>query len=557
VPRRFYSSTAFAGTLTADINNVVTSFAVSTVTGHPSTYPYTIIVNENTANEEVMEVTNRSGTTLTVTRGVDGTTAVSHLSGASVKHGVSARDFDEPNAFLNEGGTIVETSTARFQLTNTAGAAALSVEGTSNSTADVTRYSSTSGPALFLSRSTSNTLGTQAAIADGNTLGSVEFRGSDGTVLASGAMVTAAGEGAWTGSSRPARLRFSTVPANGTGLTERMRIDSTGRVQIFGTAGGANPLVDDPRLVVIGSSGNTTANVTANVTAGSNVLDVTAVTSGTLAVGQHVQTILPEGNIPPGTYIESLGTGSGGTGTYNLSAVSQGTFAGINVQTRAATELPVVRLRNIDTATTVGEPVGGIEFYGSDISTNSDHVRASIYAISDDSSGQTSMSFSTSAFQGSPQVRMRLDGNGLLSGRGTSLGPWIAYTPSVIGTGWAIGNGTITGSYSQIGKMVHFRVAITWGSTSTYGTAQLGIGTTPHGGTLASTPTANSNIIDVVGYDTSAATYYQLAGRWGTTVNFNLFTIGTGGVMANVTNTAPFTWASGDFIWLAGCYEAA
>ena len=42
-----------------------------------------------------MEVTARSGTTLTITRGVDGTTGISHTAGAAVEHGFSARDFSE------------------------------------------------------------------------------------------------------------------------------------------------------------------------------------------------------------------------------------------------------------------------------------------------------------------------------------------------------------------------------------------------------------------------------------------------------------------------------
>jgi hypothetical protein len=81
----------------------VTSVPVSTVTGWPASYPYTIIVDEGTANEELMEVTNRSGLTLTVTRGADSTAPVAHLSGASAKHGVSAQDFEEMNGFLFGG----------------------------------------------------------------------------------------------------------------------------------------------------------------------------------------------------------------------------------------------------------------------------------------------------------------------------------------------------------------------------------------------------------------------------------------------------------------------
>jgi hypothetical protein len=65
--------------------------------------PYTLLIDSDTVNEEIIEVTNRSGTTITVVRGVDGSTAKAHDSGADVRHGVSGRDFDEPNAFVNGG----------------------------------------------------------------------------------------------------------------------------------------------------------------------------------------------------------------------------------------------------------------------------------------------------------------------------------------------------------------------------------------------------------------------------------------------------------------------
>ena len=101
--RRHYSSIAQRTTLSGSILSGATTIAVVAVTGFPSTKPYTLILDQDTVNEEVVTVTASSGTTLTVTRGVDGTTGVAHSAGATVNHGVSARDFDEPNAFLNEG----------------------------------------------------------------------------------------------------------------------------------------------------------------------------------------------------------------------------------------------------------------------------------------------------------------------------------------------------------------------------------------------------------------------------------------------------------------------
>jgi hypothetical protein len=99
--RRYYSSTAARTTLAADINSSVTTVGVTAVTGWPTSFPYTIILDQDTINEEVVEVTARTGTTLTVIRGVDGTTGVAHSAGAAVNHGVSARDFDEPNLHVN------------------------------------------------------------------------------------------------------------------------------------------------------------------------------------------------------------------------------------------------------------------------------------------------------------------------------------------------------------------------------------------------------------------------------------------------------------------------
>lgn len=65
--------------------------------------------------------------------------------------------------------------------------------------------------------------------------------------------------------------------------------------------------------ILIGSPNDDLATFTASIAAA--VLTVTAVASGTLAVGQTVT----GANVLPGTTIATLGSGSGGTGTYNLS----------------------------------------------------------------------------------------------------------------------------------------------------------------------------------------------------------------------------------------------
>lgn len=104
MPRRYYSSTAARTTLSSGINSSATSITVASTSGFPGSFPYTLIIDQDLVTEEIVTVTAASGTTLTVTRGEDGTAAVAHSASAPVNHGVSARDFDEANAFVNGGG---------------------------------------------------------------------------------------------------------------------------------------------------------------------------------------------------------------------------------------------------------------------------------------------------------------------------------------------------------------------------------------------------------------------------------------------------------------------
>jgi len=72
-----------------------------------------LIIDQDTVNEEVVQVESLvSGTTYNVTRAQDGTSAVLHSTGAAVNHGVSARDFDEPNSHVNTNVSHVVVCTS-------------------------------------------------------------------------------------------------------------------------------------------------------------------------------------------------------------------------------------------------------------------------------------------------------------------------------------------------------------------------------------------------------------------------------------------------------------
>jgi hypothetical protein len=114
-PARYYSSIAVETALGSSIpaqsqGQSNTSFIVGSVSGFPTSYPYTLLIDPDTSKEEVLTVTAGSGTTLTVTRGSDGTQAVAHSAGAVVRHGVSGRDFRESeNHIAARGYDIDET----------------------------------------------------------------------------------------------------------------------------------------------------------------------------------------------------------------------------------------------------------------------------------------------------------------------------------------------------------------------------------------------------------------------------------------------------------------
>lgn len=102
---RYYSNIAAAATLAnaGGISSGGTSLILSTTNGLPTQFPFTLRIDPDTANEELVSVTGgagTSGTPYTITRGYDGTTAKSHTVGAAVVHSGSAADLSQPQVHM-------------------------------------------------------------------------------------------------------------------------------------------------------------------------------------------------------------------------------------------------------------------------------------------------------------------------------------------------------------------------------------------------------------------------------------------------------------------------
>ncbi len=94
-PARYYSSTAVRTTLVSSIGTVDTSFQPASDSGFPPSYPFVLVFEKDSANEEIVQVTAKVGSSFTITRGIDGTSARSHSAGTSVEHAIIADDLTD------------------------------------------------------------------------------------------------------------------------------------------------------------------------------------------------------------------------------------------------------------------------------------------------------------------------------------------------------------------------------------------------------------------------------------------------------------------------------
>ena len=108
---RKYSSRSQQTTLTAGINSSVTSATVvsgSALLGGITISAgeiFTVVIDPDTALEEIVDVSAVSTNTLTIVRGADGSTGQAHSAGAVVRHMAIGRDYREANSHIENTTT--------------------------------------------------------------------------------------------------------------------------------------------------------------------------------------------------------------------------------------------------------------------------------------------------------------------------------------------------------------------------------------------------------------------------------------------------------------------
>lgn len=130
---------------------------------------------------------------------------------------------------------------------------------------------------------------------------------------------------------------------------------------------------------------------------------------------------------------------------------------------------------------------------------------------------------------------------------------WKTYSPTVGGTGWALGNGTVTGRYMRAGRHVRFFGSVVWGNTSTFGGSNLTV-------TLPVAARTSNELIQFSLIDSGTTTLQGSAFTVAASATITPTVWGSAGTYVNLqaglTTTVPFTWVNGDSLSFSGSYEA-
>jgi len=133
--RRQYAGSAVATTITSSINTTDTTCSLAATTGWPGSagVSFYVVIDPGTSSEEKCSATI-SGSTLTLVRGQDDTSASSHASGAAIYPVFTANDADEANELVakltTKGDLLVTTGSALNRLAVGTNAYALLADST-------------------------------------------------------------------------------------------------------------------------------------------------------------------------------------------------------------------------------------------------------------------------------------------------------------------------------------------------------------------------------------------------------------------------------------------
>lgn len=297
---RKYSSRSQQTTLSSPITSTATTMSVvngSSVMGGKTltgTQTYTLVIDPDTALEEIVDVTvYSSGNTLTITRGIDGPTpgtGVAHSAGAVVRHMAIGRDYQEANDHI-EGTLAAHVATTSAQLrgviSDETGTGSL-VFATSPTIASPTITGTGAIAGTFTGNLTGNVTGNVSG-SSGSTTGNA----ATATALATGRTISLAGDLSGTSASFDGTANVSITAAIASNTIVDADINASAAITATKIAGTAVTQAD-------------TGTVTSTMIANGTIVDADINASAAIA---RTKIANPTADVSNGGFkITSLGT---------------------------------------------------------------------------------------------------------------------------------------------------------------------------------------------------------------------------------------------------------
>ena len=397
---------------------------------------FTVVIDPDTALEEIVDVTARSSNTLTISRGIDGSTAVAHSAGAIVRHMVIGRDLQEANTHIESPlGAHAATTSANLAsiISDETGSGSL-VFGTSPTIATATLTTPTMSAPIMTGTATAANLtasGTvTAALFSGPLTGAVTGNVTGnltGNVTGSASLNLLKSGDTMSGAIAMGANKITglgTPTANTTDAANTAYVDTAITTAITNVIASAPALLDtlDELAAALGDDANFATTVTTNLAAKANIASPTFTgvpAAPTASVNTNTTQIATTAYVMAATVAPSNLTGpitSSGSATSIASQTGTGTKFVVDTSPTLVTPVLGVATATSINGTTIPSSVTLVKT-GDTLATLSATTSAQLAGVISDETGSGALVFGTSPTLTTPVLG---------SATGTSLGLTVA-----------------------------------------------------------------------------------------------------------------------------------